>query len=165
MAVSVTRWGLIGLFTLPLLACGPQTPEDRMRAMIDRAQASAERRDAAAIYALLCEDFSDHAGMTGDDTLHFMIRYLLLHRPVYALARLVRFETWDLGEGRAELYAALAGQTLDSVADLSHVQAEVLHLTLDLVNDEDGDLCVRRAVWEPATARDMLLTPRLGAQE
>jgi hypothetical protein len=164
-SAPLLRWGLIWLLTLPLLACGPQTPQDRVRALVARAKIAAEHRDAGAIYALLCEDFSDQAGMTGDDTLHSIVNYMLRNRRVFALPRLVRMDILELGEARAELYAALAGESMRSAADLDRVHADVLHLTVDLANDDEGDLCVKYADWEPATPRDMLLARPLRASD
>lgn len=161
---SAPRWGLIGLLTLPLLACAPETPEDRVRALIERARSAAEHRNGGAIYALLCDDFRDQAERTADDLLHAINTYLLTHRNVFALVRVVGIETWGQGDGRAELYAALAGQALDPAASLEGVHADILHLDLTLTNDTRGGLCAKGAHWGPATARDLLLGGRLDAQ-
>lgn len=161
MDTRQTHIGALSLLALlALCACAPETPEDRVRTLMERAERAAERRDAPAIYALLCEEFTDLYGRPAEDTLHRMTTYLLLHRPVFVLTRPVQIQHQPLGDSQATLYVALAGEPIENAADLERVPADILHLEVDVANDRDRKLCVRHAVWRPAAARDMLKAGR-----
>jgi ketosteroid isomerase-like protein len=58
------RMGVLGLaFSLSLVACTRTTPEQQLRAAIDRMQAGIEARDATAVKQALADDFIGPGGL------------------------------------------------------------------------------------------------------
>ncbi|RIL06394.1 MAG: hypothetical protein DCC71_07015 [Proteobacteria bacterium] len=143
---------------LPLvlaLACAgdPQTPEERVRAVLADLEAAAEARDVAALKEHLSADYRDAHGndrraVAGIATMHF-----LQHESVHLLVRVRGVERVADGEARALALVAMAGTRIESAEWLESLRADLYRFELTL-RDEDGDWRVASAAWSPATADD-----------
>jgi hypothetical protein len=160
MMSNLTGWRLhlaiAPLFAGALVGCDLLSPEFPVRNLIDRAQAACERRDTAAFHAFLAEDYRDDSGPSRDEILHYVTNYLLVHRPRRCLAPVARIKLAADKTAHAEVYAALAAAPIASADDLKHTTADLLRLDIDLTPNDEGQLVVTHARWQPAGTKDLL---------
>lgn len=130
-------------------ACGPQqTPQARVRAVIDAGEAAAEARDLSGLMALVSPAYRDERGNGPDELGQYLRGYLVMHQSVHLLTRVesiefpyrdyaqVRLTVATLGRERA------AATAFETAADVNEV---VLELAL-----EDDEWRVVRAAWQSA---------------
>ena len=141
---------------LLLAGCARQdTPEQRIRAFIDRIAAAAEARAWNDFDAYLAEDFSDGRGLTRREALAVVARYILAHRSIHVFQRVRQIEVRDPRHARAVVLAALAGSPVDAPEDLARIDADLYRFELELADEGDG-FRVRSAAWQPVGLEALL---------
>lgn len=138
-----------------VLACAdaPETPEERVRAVLGAIEAAAEARDVGALKEHLSESYRDDRGndaraVAGIATFHFM-----QNRSVHLLTRVRHVEVAAPGEARAVALVAMAGTPIPGPEALPGLRANLYSFDVRLA-EEDGSWRVTSARWEPATADD-----------
>lgn len=147
---------VVAVLALQLAACAPETPRDRVVALVHEAEAAVEARKVPRLRPLVSPEFLGPGSMDREEALAIARRYLLIHRDLYVLSRVARAAP-EGQEIYAVVYAALAGRPIESPQMLSSLDAQIMRFDLILSEDDRGELRVTRADWAPATARDMLL--------
>ena len=70
----------ISLTTMLLAACGAKPgDEEQVRALIDRAEAAAESRDASDVLEFVADDYADSNGFDKSQLQNFLRGYFLAH--------------------------------------------------------------------------------------
>jgi hypothetical protein len=137
------------------LACAdaPETPEERVRAVLAAIEEAAEARDVAALRDQLSESYSDARGndaraVAGIATFHFM-----QNRSLHLLVRVRHVEVAASGEARAFALVAMAGSPIPGPEALAALRGSLYAFDVRL-REEDGSWRVTSAQWEPAKADD-----------
>jgi hypothetical protein len=144
------------LILLLLAGCArDDTPEQRVRAFVDRVAASAEARAWNDFDAYLAEDFSDRRGLTRREALGVVARYILAHRNIHVFQRVRQIEVRDARHARAVVLAALAGSPVGGPGDLARLDADLYRFELELADEGDG-FRVRSAAWQPVGLEALL---------
>lgn len=130
-------------------ACGPrETPEARVRAVIDAGEAAAEARDLSALMELVSPAYRDERGSDADDLEQTLRGYLVTHPSVHLLTRVesVAFPYRDFARVRLTL-GTLGRESAGATA--FDVAADVNEIVLELAL-EDDEWRVVRAAWQSA---------------
>ena len=97
---------------LLLAACSdPQSPEARVRAVIDGMQAAAEARDASDVMDFVAADFRSADGQDFAEMQRYLLGYLLAHQSVHLWTRIDSLEFPVAGEARVQLSVGMAGKS------------------------------------------------------
>ena len=131
-------------------------PEQRVRSFIDQVVASAEARAWRDFDAYLTTDFTDARGLTRQEALGVVMRYILGHRSIHIFHRVREIEVLDAHHARAVVLAALAGSPVSGPGDLAGVNADLYLFELDLTDAGDG-FQVSRGAWQPVGLEALLL--------
>lgn len=136
-----------------------QTPEERVRTFIARMADSAEERSWMAFNSYISDAYADERGLDKDATMAIVTRYILANQSIHVLERVpvVEVEIPAPMRATAVVYAALAGQPITGVEDLSRITADVYRFEIDLAENAAGDLEVTRGNWRPAPISDFLI--------
>lgn len=120
---------------LSLAACGPResgTPESRLHATLDAAEAAAEAGDHAALAALVATDYADAQGRGRREVL-VLLRGLLLRYPRLELVTRVRSLTLH-----SDALASVTLEVLAGGAGAAGLDADAFALELSLVDGGEG---------------------------
>lgn len=149
---------IAGLMSVLTAACnGTETPEDRVRAYVDRVAASTASRSWPAFNDYVAESYADPHGLGKDEVLALITRYILANRRIHVLKRVAEIRVDDDHRAHAVVYAAMAGVPVDSAQDLAGVNADIYRFAIDLVAGEDGAFRVVRGDWRPAGVEEFLI--------
>jgi hypothetical protein len=148
---------LAALLVLTLLAsCAREdSPEQRVRAFVDRVAASAEARAWGDFDAYLADDYRDAQGLTRTETLAILARYILAHRSIHVFHRIRALEIRDPRQARVVVLAALAGGPVAGPEDLARLAADLYRFELEL-RDDGGSLRVSSGAWQPVGLEALL---------
>jgi len=129
---------------LLLAACGPAgTPEDEIRALIDRAEAAAEARDAGGLRALVADDYRDGDGRGAEDIRRYVQGYLIAHQSIHLITRIDAIEIRGAEVAHAIVAVGMLGRDSDATWDLA---ADIYRFDIRFAR-EDGEWRVTRADW------------------
>ena len=144
--------GLLGAAGLVAGCRRRRSPEERARAWLARMEDAVEERDLTAIRELVSARFRGpedldrgqamlllRARLAGKPAIHLLTRVLDVH----AQGELVRME----------VVAAMAAVPLHGPDELPRIEADIYRWKLEL-GDDDGELRVTAASWEPARVPD-----------
>ncbi|HEY8153764.1 MAG TPA: hypothetical protein VII72_06510 [Myxococcota bacterium] len=137
------------------LACAgePESPEDRVRALLASLEESAQRKDAGEMKEHVSEGYSDAHGNDKRAVAQLVAFHLLRNQSVHLLTRVQSVVIPSPGEARAEVLVAMAGTEIEGPEALIALRADLYRFDLGLV-EEDGDWRVRSADWRPASVDD-----------
>jgi len=148
-------WASLALL---LAGCGgDETPEDRVRGYIERVTESAEARKWRSFDDYVADDYSDDRGLSKEDVLGIIGRYILSHKSIHILDRVASIDIDEAGNARAVVYAAMAGQPINDPKDLMQLTADVYRFEIDLQPGEDGVFRTRRGDWKPVSPEQFLI--------
>jgi len=130
-------------------ACGPrETPEARVRAVIDAGEAAAEARDLSALMDLVSPAYRDERGGDADELKQYLRGYLVTHQSVHLLTRVESVEFPYRDFARVRLTLGTLGRESAGAAAFD-VAADVNEIVLELAL-EDDEWRVVRAAWQSA---------------
>lgn len=130
-------------------ACGPQqTPEARVRAVVDTGEAAAEARDLSGLMALVSPAYRDERGNGPDELRQYLRGYLVMHQSVHLLTRVESIEFPYRDYAQVRLTVATLGRER-AAATAFETAADVNEIVLELAL-EDDEWRVVRAAWQSA---------------
>lgn len=130
-------------------ACGPQqTPEARVRAVVDTGEAAAEARDLSGLMALVSPAYRDERGNGPDELRQYLRGYLVMHQSVHLLTRVESIEFPYRDYAQVRLTVATLGRE-SAAATAFRTAADVNEIVLELAL-EDDEWRVVRAAWQSA---------------
>lgn len=141
-----------------LAACAAETdtPEQQVRALLVRAEAAAEARDAATLKNLLSEDYLDERGQGRDEMVRIIQFYLLRNQSIHLLSRVRSLELLTPTRAEVSLAVAMAGTPLPEDATLLDYRTDLNVFELTLVQEGDAEWRIVNARWQRAAAQDFL---------
>ena len=142
--------GIVALAVMLLAgACGSrETPEARVRAVIDAGEAAAEARDLSALMELVSPAYRDERGSDADELKQYLRGYLFTHQSVQLLTRVESVEFPYRDFARVRLTLGTLGRE-SAAATAFDVAADVNEIVLELAL-EDDEWRVVRAAWQSA---------------
>jgi hypothetical protein len=147
---------LAGLFAILAGCGGREGPEQRVRAFVDRVAASAEARSLRDFDAHLAPGFRTEGGLTRDEALALVARYVLSHRPIHVFQRIQELELRGPDQARVVVVAALAGAPMAGPEDLARLKADLFRFDLELADLGDG-FQITGGLWQPVGLDELLL--------
>lgn len=144
------------LLVFSLTACSkPDTPEQRIRALIANAERAAEKKEISALRGYLSRNYADEAGRDWR-TIHGILRlYLLRHEAIHLFTRIAAVDFPEPARAEAVVYVAMAGRPIVSAEELAGFRANLYRFELRLA-EEGGDWRVTAAAWRPAEPADFI---------
>lgn len=151
----------LAVVALAVAACGsdPGAPEDRVRAVVARAEAAARDRELGTVKAFVSEHYADAQGRTKRDVDQVLAFHFLRNQRIHLLTRIAAVELQEPGRARAEVLVAMAGGPLAGPEDLLRTRADLMRFDLELTDEGGDDWKVVAASWRRARPEDFLTTP------
>ena len=156
---GIAGWQIVllaGLFAILAGCGGREGPEQRVRAFVDRVAASAEARSLRDFPAYLAPGFRTEGGLTRDEALALVARYLLSHRTIHVFQRIQELELRGPDQARVVVVAALAGAPMAGPEDLARLKADLFRFDLELADLGDG-FQITGGLWQPVGLDELLL--------
>lgn len=98
-----------------LTACGEaDSPEQRVRAVIERMELAAENRDAGELTEHLSEDFRDSNGRGPEDAARLLRGYFIANQSIHLLTRIEHLEFPSDDEARVQVLVGMVGREADA---------------------------------------------------
>jgi hypothetical protein len=133
-----TAWRpfLTALLAMSLASCGgpPGSPEQQLRAWVDRGHEAAEQKDRDALAQMISPSYSDARGNSREDIENLFRYYFLRARAVRLLVSIDDIEVFEDTAAQVRLTVAM-GATTDSVLGFN-ADAYAFELELEKVGDE-----------------------------
>lgn len=148
-------WALVSC-TLSLAACSEaETPEQRIRALINEAEEAAENKQGRVLRSYISENYADGRGRDRRAVGGILRLYLLRHQAIHLLTRTTQVTFSEPERATAVVYVAMAGRPLADAAELARLRADFYRVDLGFA-EEDGAWRVVRATWRPARPADFI---------
>jgi hypothetical protein len=99
-----------------LAACGDKdSPEQRVRSVIEQMEQAAESRSVGDLKAHLSEDYRDANGMGAEEAARYARGYFIANQSIHLLTRIEQLTFPTEGEARAQVLVGMLGRdTADS---------------------------------------------------
>ncbi|HEX9708327.1 MAG TPA: hypothetical protein VGA24_11880 [Steroidobacteraceae bacterium] len=131
---------------LACAGCGSAgTPEDEVRALVDEAETAAEKRDAAALRALVADDYEDASGRDAAEVRTFLHAWLVAHPSVNLITRIDSIELEGTELARVKVTVGMLGREASGDSDWD-LAADIERLDIRLAREDGGDWRVIGAV-------------------
>lgn len=149
----------MALVLVLLPACpGAPSPEQQIRALMQRAERAAEDGDLDGLMAVVSPDYRDDDGRDRAALRGIVAFYLRQTEELHVLYQEKRLDLDGPDDGTVEAVVALASRPLGSGLDLREISADLLRVRVRLER-RDGEFALVGATWEPATIADFVLDP------
>jgi hypothetical protein len=135
-----------------------ESPEARVRALIERAEQAAEHKEGRVLRGLVADAYLDAEGRDKRAVEGVLRLVLLRHEAIHLLTRISEIALPAPGRARAVVYVAMAGRPIAGPAQLAALRASLWRFELDLI-EEDGDWRVASAAWRRAEPADFIYQP------
>jgi hypothetical protein len=152
------RHGLVLLVLIGFAACssGPDSPEDQVRALIEQAEAAAERKALDELQSFIAEDYNDAKGHDKQFIKRLLVAYLLRNQSVHLFTRVKTVAMNGPDRAQAEVVVAMAGQPIEDEKEFDRMRADLYRLVLDFIHRGGGDWEVIQAQWRQANVGEFL---------
>lgn len=136
-----------------LLGCGGADPEERVRARLGEANRAAEERDVARLLGFLADGYADSHG-NDKASLGALLRYRFGESgSIHVLHKVRRIEIDDRGSAHVVALVALADTPIE-ISRLAETDGDILHVEIELSEDDSEGWQVVRADWRRAEPID-----------
>jgi hypothetical protein len=158
-AATRSRFGLglclVALFPL-VLSCSaePDSPEARIRALLERAELGAEEKDVDAMMELVSIDYKDAAGRRKHNIHGLLAFYFLRNQSIHLLTRVQEITFPEPEQSEVTVLVAMAGRPIESASDLIGIRSSLYRFDFALTDEGDGEWKVHGAEWKPAQRED-----------
>ena len=138
------------------IACSkPSTPEQRVRAFLDRSEQAAEQKDVRTLRGAVSERYADADGRDRRTIEGILRLYVLRHESIHLLTRVDSIEFPKPAEARVGIYVAMAARPITNATQLAAFRANLYRFDL-MLTEEDSEWRVLRADWRPAEPADFI---------
>ena len=150
ICVDLRRCLALGALVLILAACGsePDSPETRVREMVDAMQAAVERRSVQDAAALLASDYRDARHASKREAVATLFAYLRRNRQIHLFTLI---DDLEVAAGRqaatASVLVAMAGVPLESLETVISLRADLYRFEMTLVQEGD-DWVIGESSWQ-----------------
>lgn len=138
---------LLAIAALALLtACSDEdSPEQQVRAVIERMERAVEARDVGDVVALLSSEYRDAYGNTADDVSRRIRGYFIANQSIHLLTRIEELSFPHPDEARATVLVGMVGREADA-AGAWNLATELRTFDVVFIR-EDGEWKVSWAQW------------------
>lgn len=153
---------LLTAISLALLLPGcskPETPEQRLRALINGAEQAAEQKEIGTLRGYVSDRYRDAAGRDRRTIDGVLRLYLLRHANVHLLTRVERVTLTPPDRADAVIYVAMAARPIASAEALAAFQANLYRFDIGFLEEEE-QWRVTHAAWRPAELADFIYQPK-----
>lgn len=147
---------MLAAASLSACAAEPDSPEAQVRALLQRAEAAAEEKDAGALKQMVSESYGDDSGRDRQAIAGLLTFYFLRNQSIYLLTRVGKIEFPEPARARTTVLVAMAGTPIPGIEELARIRADLYRFDFSLGDEGSGDWKVTRADWRRATADDFL---------
>lgn len=155
MRLSFLRVTILGL-ALWLGGCSEtQTPEARLRALIESAEQAAENKEGRVLRGYISDAYRDVDGRDRRMVDGILRLVLLRHESIHLLTRISEIAIPQPTRARAIVYVAMAGRPIAGPAQLASLRASLYRFELEFI-DEGGAWRVASAAWRRAEPADFI---------
>lgn len=141
--------GAVLVFCLLVPACGGPSEEDRIREVIKKAAARAEKRDIEGLMRFLAADYEDGKGRDREATARLVAGYLERYRGVVVHALGTRVgEIAPDGRAAVEFEIALSHGAAEMLRKLIRWSGETYRFEAEVRKDEQGEWRLVYADWD-----------------
>ncbi len=133
----------------------PETPEERVRDMVKRAEAAAAEGDLSALKAFVSERFRGPGGQDKRELSGVLNYHFLRYGQVHTLTRIADLKVPAPGQAEVGLVIALAASPIENVGAIPDLHADLYRFDWQLA-EEDGEWRVTGAEWRRAGPQEML---------
>lgn len=126
------------------------TPEQLVRALVERLETAIEEKDLDPVKEALSKQYKDGQGNDRATVISTLQVMFLRHPSIHLLVRVSGVELPQPGQARADLVAAMASVPVREAADLPRVNAELYQFTITFAEEEPGVYRIVAATWAPA---------------
>ena len=156
-----TRWLWPSLLLLlsVLSGCGretPLTPEQQIRALLDRAEAAVEARDLSAATELISSHYSDDSGRNRHEMRRMLAGYFLRHKSIHLLKQVEQITLSSETTARAVLFIGMVGSQAGAVDSISQWRGDLVRLEVQLLREADAQWRLHQASWRRASRGELL---------
>lgn len=138
-----------------IAACGRDSPEAQLQALIERSEAAAEKKESAVLRQFISEKYSDSQGQN-KKALEALLRYYFLrHESIHLLTRIQQITFPQPEVAQATVLVAMAAQPILDAGEIERLRADLHRFELTFLR-EKGDWKVVRAEWRRAEFADFL---------
>lgn len=145
-----------GLLCLLTSFCGRPSEAARVRELLERSAARAERRDVGGLMDLFAPDYKDFEGRDKAGTVRLVTDHLARYRGV--VVHVLGVEVGTIGpDGRTEVTCdvALSHGAAEILRKLIRIGSEYYRFRLELRRDPAGEWRFTYAEWEPIDLADL----------
>lgn len=144
-------------FALTLLSgCGdPESPEDQVRALIQRAKEAVEERSVSKLREMVSEKYSDERQLDKRGVESVLRYHFLRNQSIHLLTLVKNVSIADDDHVQASVLVAMAGVPILSITEIPVVRADLHHFDVDFVREQDH-WRVARANWRRADPAEFL---------
>jgi hypothetical protein len=146
---------LVALLVSPACRRKRLSPEDQVRQAIDVAVKAVRERDVKTLNDAVSEQYSDRERNDKQRVIAMVRMQFVVHPNLYLVAKTSSVECPEPTVAQVLMFAALASVPSGVAPDLRQLSADVYRFDLTMA-DEDGTWRVVRAVWAPASVKDLL---------
>lgn len=138
--------------------CSEETdsPEEQVRALINRAETAAEDRDTNALGEMLADQYKDEFKNNRRTIKNTLRLQFLRHKSVHLLIQIKSLRIPEPGKAKAELLVAMAGRPVPDVEALIDLKVDLYRFEIEFLEVEEASWKVARAKWTRATMEDFL---------
>src|SRR5687768_3119225 len=145
LCMPVSRALLLAVL-LTLTACGDaDSPEQQVRAVIDKMEVAAEARDVSELVEHLSAEYRGPNGMTPGEAERYVRGYFIANQSIHLLTRVEEVEFPLPDEARARVLVGMVGRDADAAGKWD-LAADLYEFKVTL-RQEDGEWKVSFAQW------------------
>jgi hypothetical protein len=149
---------LLAFVAVLQIACGskPDSPEARVRALFDRAEVAAEKKDLGTLRDLISDTYLDDLGQNKQAILGVLSFHFFRNQSIYILTRIQSIAFPEPAQAGAVVFVATAGQPIRGTEELAALRADLFRFDITLADNGKGDWKVTRAQWRRVEVKDFL---------
>jgi hypothetical protein len=132
-----------------------ETPEQRVRQLIERAEAAAEKKEIRELRSYVSERYADTEGNDKKKIEGVLRFYFLRNQSVHLYTYIESISLSAPTEAHAVVYVAMAGKAIAGPEELQRMQGDFFRFELDLA-EEAKEWRVTRAAWRYAEPSDFV---------
>ena len=150
---------LLALLILAMISsCSskPDSPEEKVRELIRRAEIAVKEKDLEVLKQLISHHYADSSGRDKRTVVGILRYQFLLNRSIHLFTRIKAIDFPKAGKAVATLFVAMAGRPIASHKELLNVRADLHRFVITLVEESEGDWRAVGSEWRRAQPRDFL---------
>jgi hypothetical protein len=146
----------VALLAGPACSPEPESPEARIRALLDQMEVAAEQKDLGPLKAMVSEQYSDERGNDRQAVLGLLTYHFLRNQSIHLLTRVRAIEFPEPGRATVSVYVAMAGRPIPDADALTRLRADLYRFEFRLAEGGESGWLVTGAAWRPAETADFL---------